>query len=153
MPKQTGREACPTSPGLAWWLPDVGLAVSILTLFYCLLVYDGSRKLFRDSDSGWHIRTGEAMLAGAGFPRTDPYSFSRAGEPWFAWEWAADAGMGMAHRMAGLGGVALLYAVAIAAALNTVTSSLERSVMPRANSEGLPMSFAAPSVMWTTVGG
>ena len=103
-------------PGLAWWLPDVGLAVSILTLFYCLLVYDGSRRLFRDSDSGWHIRTGEAILAGAGFPRADPYSFSRAGEPWFAWEWAADVSMGIAHRMAGLWGVALLYAVAIAAA-------------------------------------
>jgi hypothetical protein len=102
--------------GRRWLLPDLGLAVSILTLFYCLLVYDGPRKLFRDSDTGWHIRTGEAILAGSGLPKTDPYSFSRAGEPWFAWEWAADAAMGLAHRAGGLGGVALFYAVAIAAA-------------------------------------
>jgi hypothetical protein len=99
-----------------WLLPDLGLAISILTLFYCLLVYDGARKLFRDSDTGWHVRTGEAILAGAGLPRTDPYSFSRAGEPWFAWEWAADAAMGVAHRAGGLGGVAWFYGLAIAAA-------------------------------------
>ncbi len=99
-----------------WLVPDLGLAISILTLFYCLFVYDGSRRLFRDSDSGWHIRTGEAILDGAEFPHSDPYSFSRAGEPWFAWEWATDAAMGAAHRWAGLSGVAWLYAAAIAAA-------------------------------------
>jgi hypothetical protein len=63
-------------------LPDLGLAVSILTLFYCLFVYDGGRRLFRDSDTGWHIRTGEAILAGAGLPRADPNPFSRAGARW-----------------------------------------------------------------------
>lgn len=102
---------------LSWLLPDLGLAVSLLTLFYCLLIYDGGRKLFRDSDTGWHIRTGEAMLSGGGFPRTDPYSFSRGGEPWFAWEWASDAAMGAAHRSGGLAGVAMLYAAAIAASV------------------------------------
>ncbi len=114
------RDQAPPAAGKScfryWLLPDLGLAVSILTLFYCLFVYDGGRRLFRDSDTGWHIRTGEAILAGAGFPRADPYSFSRAGEPWFAWEWGADALMGLAHRGAGLTGVAWLYAVAIASA-------------------------------------
>ena len=37
-------------------VPDLGLAVSILTLFYCLLIYDGGRKLFRDSEGKMHIR-------------------------------------------------------------------------------------------------
>ena len=51
----------------------------------------------------------------AGFPRTDPYSFTKAGQPWFAWEWAADVAAGAVHRAAGLRGVALFYGLAIAA--------------------------------------
>ena len=48
-------------------------------------------------------------------PRTDPYSFTRGGQPWFAWEWLADVAVGSIHRTLGLKGVALFYAAAIAA--------------------------------------
>ncbi len=99
---------------LSWFLPDAALLISILTLFLCLFFFDGTQKLFRDSDTGWHIRTGEAILSGAGLPRTDPYSLLRNGQPWFAWEWAGDVLMGAAHRLDGLSGVALLYGLAIA---------------------------------------
>src|SRR5262249_33994406 len=44
----------------------------------------------------------------------DPYSFSRPGQPWMNWEWLSDVAAGAAHRAAGLGGGALLYAAAIA---------------------------------------
>ena len=113
------EQARVSAPGIRlrrWFLPDLALAVSALSLFYCLFIYDGVRRLFRDSDSGWHIRNGEAILRGFELPRADPYSFSRGGEPWFAWEWGADVAMGAAHRRAGLAGVALLYAAAIASA-------------------------------------
>jgi hypothetical protein len=85
------------------------------TLVYCLFVFDGGRRLFRDSDSGWHIRNGEQILAGGGLPRSDPYSFSKAGRPWVAWEWGADVIMAAAHRFDGLRGVAVLFALVIAA--------------------------------------
>jgi hypothetical protein len=98
-----------------WLLPDAAVTMSILTLFLCLFLFDGTQKLFRDSDSGWHIRTGEAILSGAGLPRSDSYSLLRNGQPWFAWEWSADVLMGAAHRLDGLSGVALLYGLAIAA--------------------------------------
>ncbi len=77
-------------------------------MFACLVLLDGPVKLFRDSDSGWHIRTGESILAGQGIPRTDPYSFTRQGRPWMAWEWGADVMLGAAHRFAGLSGVVWL---------------------------------------------
>ncbi len=54
------------------------------------------------------------MATGA-LPRTDPFSFTRPGQAWFAWEWGADVLMGLAHRAAGLPGVAWLYLLAIAA--------------------------------------
>ncbi|MCX6595362.1 MAG: hypothetical protein NTV70_03225 [Acidobacteria bacterium] len=86
-----------------------------LTLVWCFTLFDGAHKLFRDSDAGWHIRTGERILSTGQLPYADPYSFSRAGRPWFAWEWGADVLMGAAHRMSGLRGVALLYGTALAA--------------------------------------
>jgi hypothetical protein len=100
---------------LARLTPDLALVAACVTLFYCLFLFEGYRNLFRDSDAGWHIRSGEAILATGKFPHSDPYSFSRAGQPWFAWEWLTDVLTGATHRAAGLGGVALLYATAIGA--------------------------------------
>jgi hypothetical protein len=100
---------------LAWFFPDVALVAAAVTLFYCLFLFQGYQKLFRDSDAGWHIRNGEAILVSGRLPHTDPYSFTKADEPWFAWEWASDVVTGAVHRAAGLRGVAFFYSLAIAA--------------------------------------
>jgi hypothetical protein len=93
------------------------MVCAAITLGFCLFVADGWRNFFRDSDAGWHIRTGERILTTRSLPIADPYSFTRAGEPWFAWEWGADAATALAeHGGAGLAGIAVLYAAAIAAA-------------------------------------
>jgi hypothetical protein len=94
-------------------IPDLALCLAVVTLFYCLILFNAPRKLFRDSDTGWHIVTGEKIVSTMQLPRTDPYSFTRAGQPWVAWEWAADCLMGAVHRVAGLSGLAWIFAVAI----------------------------------------
>ena len=96
-------------------LPDLAAMLAVATLAYCLFVFGAGTGLFRDSDTGWHIRTGERILSTHTLPRTDPYSFSKSGEPWLAWEWGADLLMGAAHRMDGLRGVMTVFALAIAA--------------------------------------
>ena len=96
-------------------MPDASLFLAVVTLLYCLLFFDGWHRLFRDSDTGWHIRTGEAILTTHTLPATDPYSFTRARQPWLDWEWGADVLTGAAHRWSGPAGVAALFAVAIAA--------------------------------------
>ena len=105
----------PRKPARAtvWLLPDLALALALFTVFYAFAFYRAPEQLFRDSDTGWHIRTGEGILRNLAVPRVDPYSFSRPGGEWYAWEWAADAAMGAAHRGAGLAGVAVLYLAAI----------------------------------------
>src|SRR6185295_6499616 len=75
---------------------------------------EGARGLFRDSDTGWHIRNGEAILNSYTVPRADPFSYTRNGREWFAWEWLSDVLLGEAHRIAGLSGVALLAGFGIA---------------------------------------
>ena len=109
------RDAAIPRARLSWLVPDAALLVGILTVFICLFLFDGTRKLFRDSDSGWHIRTGEAILSGSGLPHVDPYSLLRRGQSWFAWEWGSDVLMGAAHRLDGMSGVAFLYSLAIGA--------------------------------------
>jgi hypothetical protein len=96
-------------------MPDLALVAAIAAAAACLLLLDGPVKLFRDADTGWHIRTGEWILDGKGIPKTDPYSFTQPGRPWKAWEWGPDVLFGAAHRIAGLSGVAWLTVVWICA--------------------------------------
>jgi hypothetical protein len=88
---------------------------AVVTLFYAIFLFQGYTAFFRDSDAGWHIRTGELILKTGALPHTDPFSFSRAGQPWFAWEWLADVAVGAIHLTSGLTGVAMFYGLAIAA--------------------------------------
>ncbi|MBM3785369.1 MAG: hypothetical protein FJW30_13465 [Acidobacteria bacterium] len=103
------------APGraVAWLLPDLAMALGLFTLLYALVFYQAPEQFFRDSDSGWHIRAGERMIERGAVPRVDEFSFSKPGNEWFAWEWAADVAMGAAHRTMGLRGVVLLYWLAI----------------------------------------
>ncbi len=51
---------------------------------------NGVKTLLADCDTGWHIRTGEWILANHAVPARDIFSFSKPGDPWFAWEWLSD---------------------------------------------------------------
>jgi hypothetical protein len=95
-------------------LPSFGAVVFAVTLMQVLFLSNGAQALFRDSDTGWHVRNGETILNTAAPPRIDNFSYTREGRPWFAWEWMSDALLGSAYRIGGLAGVALLAAVAIA---------------------------------------
>jgi hypothetical protein len=96
-------------------IPDLALTGAGVTLLLAMLLFDGGHKLFRDSDTGWHIRNGEAILDSGSLPSSDPYSWSVPAGPWVAWEWGADVAMGLAHRWDGLAGVAALYFILISA--------------------------------------
>ncbi len=72
--------------------------------------------LLSDGDTGWHIRTGEAILASGRIPARDIFSFSRPAAPWFAWEWLSDVILAWAYRLRGLEAVVALAAAVIAAA-------------------------------------
>ena len=108
------RSGVRVSPLVSVWLPSLGAVIFAVTLVHVLFLSEGTRSLFRDSDTGWHIRSGEAILSAAAVPRFDPYSYTRSGQPWFTWEWLSDVLLGSAHRVAGPSGVALLAALVIA---------------------------------------
>src|SRR5437870_4318969 len=96
--------------GVSWLagliFPSFGAAVFGVALLQVLFLSQGAQGLFRDSDTGWHIRNGEAILTNFAVPRVDSFSYTRSGNEWFAWEWLSDVAIGSAHRIAGLSGVA-----------------------------------------------
>jgi hypothetical protein len=86
-----------------------------LALFASLVFTPLSVRLLGDAGIGWHIRTGQQILATHSIPRVDPFSSTMAGKPWYAWEWLYDAMVGRLAETLGLNGVVWLTAIVIAA--------------------------------------
>lgn len=84
-------------------------------LFATLVFTPLAIRLLGDAGIGWHIRTGQVILATHQIPRTDPFSSSMAGKPWYAWEWLYDLIVGECEASLGLNGVVLFNAFVIAA--------------------------------------
>jgi hypothetical protein len=87
------------------------LLVSLLVWLFA--TGSGWEALLADGDTGWHIRTGEYVLNTGSVPKTDLFSFSRSGAPWFAWEWLADVIFALLHGQWGLLGVVVVTGVVI----------------------------------------
>lgn len=98
------------------------LVPSVVDVFFCVLLVAafarpaGIGALLGDGDTGWHIRTGELILDNGRVPVADPFSFSRAGQPWYAWEWGSDVLFALVWRWRGVAGVAAFSGVVLALA-------------------------------------
>ena len=77
-----------------------------LTLFHPAVLNDG--------DTFLHVTAGDWMITHHTILRTDPFSYSRTGDPWVSHEWLAEVLMAAAFRVAGLSGVLVLTGAAMA---------------------------------------
>src|SRR5277367_3189296 len=88
-----------------WWLPTFGF---FLFLAIELLMFKepnsilGPNRIFEDPGVGRHLRTAEAILETGQIPRTDPLSFTKAGQPWIDFEWGFETTIGELYRVGGL---------------------------------------------------
>ena len=130
---QTESRTKPQTPFLTRFRESVAIFllpsardVIFLFIFWAVLAGTLSKFPLADPDIGWHIRTGEQILATRAIPRTDLYSSTMHGQPWFAWEWLYDLLLGILHRACGLNGVAWLCAVVVASAFTLLLSQLLR---------------------------
>src|SRR5919198_1176388 len=64
-----------------------------------------------DPDIWWHLRTGQIILANHQLFHTDPYSFTRSGQPWVNHEWLFDVLAFALYHVGGAG--ALIFAFAL----------------------------------------
>jgi hypothetical protein len=106
----------PSAPAsVPWWKPSFAdVFVVALVVWTFASGPHGWASLLADGDAGWHIRVGEMILDSGSVPHVDPFSFSKPGQTWFAWEWLSDVGMALLHRAAGLKALVWFSAVLIA---------------------------------------
>jgi hypothetical protein len=93
-------------------LTDLAFLLPVLLLFNNL---SGTKVLFSDGDTGWHIRTGEWILAHGTVPYQDLFSFTKPHDAWFAWEWGWDVLFALVHQFSGLSGVAFVTVILLGA--------------------------------------
>lgn len=98
---------------IRWLLPSVA-DVIFIALLGLLCFTPLSVRLLGDAGIGWHIRTGQDILAKHAVPRVDLFSAPMLGKPWFAWEWLYDMLAGGLDRAAGLNAVVFFTALVIA---------------------------------------
>lgn len=73
----------------------------LLYLFYWFLFLIVFRSQpFSDPGALWHIRVGDVIFA-HGFPHTDPFTWSYAGQRWIPQQWGAECLMSLLHRLGG----------------------------------------------------
>jgi hypothetical protein len=88
------------------------LAVTILA--FGLLAMSARRVT--DPDVWWHLRTGQLIVQNHRVFHTDPYSFTRFGQPWINHEWLSDVFIFALYRGAGWGGLIVGFAIVITVA-------------------------------------
>jgi hypothetical protein len=86
------------------------LAVLFLGLFTM------TARSVTDPDVWWHLKAGEYIAQHKSVPHADPFSYTRAGQPWVAHEWLTELGIYELQRVAGFGGLILIFAAILAAA-------------------------------------
>jgi hypothetical protein len=101
--------------GIAFrFFPSLTDAMFVLPLVFLFFKLNGARTMLGDGDTGWHLRTGEWILANGRVPDRDIFSFTKAGEPWYAWEWLWDVIFGWLHQNWGMAAVVLASSLVLA---------------------------------------
>lgn len=69
-----------------------------------------------DPDVWWHLKTGQSIAEHKSVPHSDPFSYTRAGEPWVAHEWLTEVLLYELERTTGFGGLIVVFSAVLCAA-------------------------------------
>src|SRR5262245_45804826 len=98
-------------PRLAgFWRAETGI---FLALWLGLTAADPAR-FFQDPGTFWHVAVGRRILDAGEFIRAEPFSFTRAGEPWVATQWVGQCLMAILYAVGGFDALLLGTTVLIA---------------------------------------
>jgi hypothetical protein len=78
-------------------------------------VFVMSARSVVDPDVWWHLKTGQLIAQTRTVPRTDSFSFTRAGYPWVAHEWLTELFIYGIYRIGGWSGLILVFALMVSA--------------------------------------
>lgn len=110
------------------------------------LLFALATRVPNDTDTWWHIRSGEFTLT-QGMIYADPFSFTKAGEPWINHSWGSQIILYGAWRIAGNFGLAIYTAAFATAGMVLLYRMSEGSVYLR--SFALVIGAATAAVFWS----
>jgi hypothetical protein len=87
----------------------------VFVAIFALGLFTMAARGVADPDVWWHLRTGQLILQNHSLFHTDPYSFTRFGEPWINHEWLSEILLFGLYRTAGFGGLTIAFAAVISA--------------------------------------
>ena len=115
---QPERRTQRTTTSIAWprlFAPSISdLFFVFITVWMFMASPGGWSRLLLDADTAFHIRIGQYILSTGSVPHSDLFSFSKPGQPWYAFEWLSETILALAYNTAAWKGVALLAGVSIA---------------------------------------
>lgn len=129
-------------------LPSMTDFAFLVPLAFLFGRMEGVKTLLSDCDTGWHIRTGEWILANHQAPARDIFSFSKSGAPWYAWEWLSDVFFARLAAWGGLQAVVLAAMLLICATLTGLYFLVRRKSNPVVAILVTMVAAAASSVHW-----
>ncbi|MBC7791365.1 MAG: hypothetical protein H7Z74_15580 [Anaerolineae bacterium] len=81
-----------------------------------LLVASGATALLLDPDLPVHLAMGRWIVRHGAVPFTEPFAWTRAGDPYYAYSWAIESAYFLVHESLGVTGLRVLHGLFIAAA-------------------------------------
>lgn len=89
--------------------------IALLSILF-LGIFALAARNATDPDLWWHLKTGQLIVENRSVPHTDPFSFTRAGEPWIAHEWLSEVLLFELQRRTGWAGLIVTFGALITAA-------------------------------------
>lgn len=99
-----------------------------------------------DSDTWWHLKSGQLIWETSQIPRADVYSHTVAGQPWIDHGWLVQAFLWPIYDALGLGGLAALLAVIVTVTFALVYSQCEGK--PFVAAFATLLAVVASSIVW-----
>ena len=132
MSTERGQTANESSSTGIWarlgWLNADRLLIAILFLGLFMMAV----RVPVDTDTWWHLRTGQFIVESGRLPFEDPFSHTLFGAPWLYSGWLSQLILFGIYRLAGIAGLALGLAAVVVATFWFVYRQCEANVYVRA---------------------
>lgn len=119
-------------------------------IIVCALALFGPMRPSPDTDTWWHLATGDLIIEQGSLPGSDPFSWTAAERPWVLQAWGSDVIFAGVHAVAGAPGLIVLQGILIGAAMVLMVGVLRRfSVNDLVVAAVLFGTVIASSLVWT----
>lgn len=122
---------------------------SLVIFIVLVVIFVTALQPITDPDFWWHLKTGEYIVQNHGIPHTDPFSHTRFGSEWVAHEWLSEVFMYGVYRVAGFGGLIVVFALLVIASFWVVYIGFRSRVgQPLISAFALLLGAASTTLVW-----